>query len=288
VIKSGGWNFFFYSLRLGFGGKEPFRQARPATNRGSLPHKEALRRILTPINVSRCYEFTRTFELLRPEKGDVILDLSSPKLLSHYIAEKTGCRVIAADLSPDEVSSWLNLTRRRKSRPQWVLTDGRRLAFKDGSFDKAFSVSVLEHIPGEGDRAVVKELGRVLKPGGRLVLTVPYAGRYRAEFREKDPYGLQPGGGPYHWSHFYDEETIRERLLRGSGLELEGIFFGHGPGAVLWKKIERLGRFGFPLWMFSMPVAKFGLSEETTLPAGDDEDRFLAAIVVLNKNRGGS
>jgi len=49
--------------------------------------------------------------------------------------------------------------------------DARAMSFKDNSFKSALSVSVLEHIPRvEG---VLKEVYRVLKPGGRFLFTVP-------------------------------------------------------------------------------------------------------------------
>jgi SAM-dependent methyltransferase len=46
--------------------------------------------------------------------------------------------------------------------------DARRLPYRDGSFDAAFLVTVLGEIPDQD--AAVRELARVLKPGGRLVL----------------------------------------------------------------------------------------------------------------------
>lgn len=49
--------------------------------------------------------------------------------------------------------------------------DGMRLPFRDGSFQTVFSNSVLEHLPFLAD--VVREIGRVLDKGGRLVFTVP-------------------------------------------------------------------------------------------------------------------
>lgn len=43
--------------------------------------------------------------------------------------------------------------------------------FIDGAFDTAISLDVLEHI--EDDEKFLKEIFRILKPGGKLVLTVP-------------------------------------------------------------------------------------------------------------------
>lgn len=51
------------------------------------------------------------------------------------------------------------------------LADGHHLPYGDGTFATVFSNSVLEHIPGVD--LVVREVGRVLKPGGRFIFTVP-------------------------------------------------------------------------------------------------------------------
>ncbi len=48
---------------------------------------------------------------------------------------------------------------------------GESLPFADGSFDLTFSHEVLEHVAD--DRAVLAEMVRVTRPGGRIVLFVP-------------------------------------------------------------------------------------------------------------------
>lgn len=46
------------------------------------------------------------------------------------------------------------------------------LPFKDGSFDGLICTQVLEHVPKPWEAVV--QMGRVLKPGGKLLLTVPF------------------------------------------------------------------------------------------------------------------
>jgi ubiquinone/menaquinone biosynthesis C-methylase UbiE len=52
---------------------------------------------------------------------------------------------------------------------QIILDD--RLPFEDSSFDVVTMLAVLEHI--ENERQILKEIYRVLVPGGKLVITVP-------------------------------------------------------------------------------------------------------------------
>jgi len=63
----------------------------------------------------------------------------------------------------------------RQDRLSFLKMDGRRLAFADGAFDVAYSLSSVEHFGGlAGAQAAVDEIARVLKPGGLLVLATEY------------------------------------------------------------------------------------------------------------------
>lgn len=50
--------------------------------------------------------------------------------------------------------------------------DGRRIPFQDATFDVVFCTEVMEHVPEPGD--FLAEIHRVLRPGGRLVMTTPF------------------------------------------------------------------------------------------------------------------
>jgi len=61
--------------------------------------------------------------------------------------------------------------RLRLDRITWSQEDLQGLRFPDASFDTVISCETIEHVPDVAQ--AVRELARVLRPGGRLVLTTP-------------------------------------------------------------------------------------------------------------------
>lgn len=77
-----------------------------------------------------------------------------------------------------------------QGRPE-VFGDARRLPFAQGSFDAVLCAQVLEHVNQPGQ--VLAEVGRVLKPGGCGILSVPFiynvhVGPY--DFFRFSPFGI--------------------------------------------------------------------------------------------------
>ncbi len=62
--------------------------------------------------------------------------------------------------------------RRYASAPPDVWASAVKLPCRDASFDTVFSSQVLEHVPEPAE--MMAEMSRVLKPGGRLILTAPH------------------------------------------------------------------------------------------------------------------
>jgi SAM-dependent methyltransferase len=112
-----------------------------------------------------------------------ILDVGSPKLAGLYLACRYDIRLRATDISPLNVRPyermWAAVRKSARGAVAFETQDGRRLTYADGAFDLAYALSVLEHIEGPGsDAAAVSEMLRVVRPGGRLVLSVPFGREY--------------------------------------------------------------------------------------------------------------
>ena len=66
---------------------------------------------------------------------------------------------------------WDTAIYRYKTRPS-VFGDAQHLPFRNKSIDTVVMLEVLEHIPDP--EKVFKEIGRVLKPKGRLIMSMPF------------------------------------------------------------------------------------------------------------------
>ena len=74
--------------------------------------------------------------------------------------------VVSADFSPLALSY-----SRRRNLNLLCASDAMRLPFRDESFDLVVAMDILEHV--SDDSAALSEIYRVLKPGGRIIATVP-------------------------------------------------------------------------------------------------------------------
>ncbi len=74
-------------------------------------------------------------------------------------------------------------------RRAFRVADATRLRLAPGSFDKALFVNSLHHFPDDLNRGILREIARVLKPSGRLVLidmAGDHPGRARRFFLDRD------------------------------------------------------------------------------------------------------
>ena len=111
------------------------------------------------------------------------------ELACHLLSMHGGPRhLVAADFAQSAV----RLGHKRASllpaaRPSWLVASMQHIAIAGETFDTIISCETIEHVPDP--RGALHELQRVLRPGGRLLLTTPNymgpLGAYRGYMRAR-------------------------------------------------------------------------------------------------------
>jgi len=219
-----------------------------------------LKRLALPVGYWRAVEFAYVWRQLRQRAGARILDVGSPKDLAAMLARHRHYEVVATDILPAAVllsqryGSAQGLEGQGPGRVHSEVQDARALTYPDESFDAAYSVSVLEHIPDDGDSAAMRELIRVVRPGGVVVVTVPYDRRYREAFVDGPVYERRPvASEPIFYERHYDREALVQRLLGQGTAEVVDLSLWGERAVRMEALLDRLG----PLRLLLSPVEAF-------------------------------
>jgi SAM-dependent methyltransferase len=198
----------------------------------------------------RYFEFGTAWSWVAGLPGPLrFLDVSSPRLFPLLLLHRR--KDLQADLmNPDPPD--LAITR------EWVeaLAVGSRCTLHastvseaplaPGTFDLVTSISVLEHIPEPHDLEALDRMWTCIRPGGRLVLTVPCAREALEEYVDLNEYGLlvPDEEGFVFGQRFYDESTLRERVFARVGVPVRSAILGERvPGTAFADRDRKiLGR----------------------------------------------
>jgi arsenite methyltransferase len=145
--------------------------------------------------------FQHPIDWLDIPPGGVALDVGSgPGNVTASLARAAGPDGLA--LGVDISEPMLARAVRAEAGPQvgFVRADAQRLPFRDQTFDAVVSIAMLQLIPEPA--AALAEMVRVLRPGARMAVMVPTAGRAGALMR------LLPDGG----AHFFTDDEIADTL----------------------------------------------------------------------------
>jgi len=103
------------------------------------------------------------------QEGERILDLGCGNGRLFELFKNKNVEYIGVD----NVEKLIEIARKKYPEAKFLVGEALNLPFPDNYFAKVFSVAVLHHIPSEEFRLqFLKEIRRVLKPEGLLILTV--------------------------------------------------------------------------------------------------------------------
>lgn len=103
--------------------------------------------------------FSKLLPIIKEHASGKILDVGAGEMTFSYLLKPLS-------------KSYITLDRFLTHSDLDMLADVDHLPFKNGSFDTVFCSQVLEHIPHPW--IALHELGRVLKSGGKLIISVPH------------------------------------------------------------------------------------------------------------------
>jgi ubiquinone/menaquinone biosynthesis C-methylase UbiE len=154
------------------------------------------------------------WRLLELEPGAELLDVACGHgRIAHRLAER-GARVTGLDADP----FFLATAREAGSGADFVEGDMRSLPFSDASFDAALLwFTSFGYFDDDGNRAVLRELRRVLRPGGRAAVDVQNLPRLLATFQRQS--FVRRGADVMLDEHVFDEEA---RMIETSRTYIRG------------------------------------------------------------------
>lgn len=158
----------------------------------------------------RVIEYAFVVKHLKNLSGGKVLDVgcTNPGNCLSTILAAMGFDVYGIDLHEFKV---------RYSKLNFSIQDIRATSFPDQFFDRIIAVSTIEHIglggrygitesDPEGDKKAIKEMLRILKPDGKLLVTVPYTNKFTVMAS---------------LARFYDRQRLRDYLFDNLLIEAE-------------------------------------------------------------------
>jgi SAM-dependent methyltransferase len=189
----------------------------------------------TPCSYARSAENEFALNQLDIPKGGLFLDIGTGPTPFIPFAATRGVRIIGCDPDPyiGAARSVCRAIANGSIDENLLLmqADGTRLPFPDSSLSRVLSISTIEHIPNDGDLAMMRDISRVLAPGGRAVVTtegfnehfskwmaMPFHVGYLYDFGELDKMKEVESGTSIGFYRYYDSEALAERLGTVPGL----------------------------------------------------------------------
>jgi len=215
---------------------------------------------ITPWTGEHIHRYMESARYIR--EGDIILDLACGSGYgADILSQQKGTTVYAGDIDPGVISACQNDWKNNTSI-HFEVMDATALRFDDAFFNAIISLETIEHLTAY--RQMVSEFGRVVKPGGTVIISTPNikisspGGRiinpfHTQEFTYEDMNDIL--SSEFTEVNIYGQKYVRYHgKQRGSGKHgMEKLLLARGVRKLPYKIRDRIFRSVFDSSLYPMP-----------------------------------
>jgi SAM-dependent methyltransferase len=203
---------------------------------------------LNGLNVSRRLEYNLLLNYLDLKGDERLLDVACGD--GYWTAKMTpkAAQLVGFDYNFDRLKQAKRLA---PGMLGGICCDAHELPFADDAFDCAVGICVLEHF--DDDVRALSELCRVLKPGGKLALTVDSFSYPGMSEEEKARHA-----GKFSVVHHYRVEDLREKLQQaGFRLKIWTYLLRSPVSANLYRYALKYPKLAYFVYPVSYPLSRW-------------------------------
>lgn len=217
--------------------------------------------IFIPMDSTRYFEFHEVLKRLANVSFNRFLDVSSPRILPLMLLmqnKEAVVDMINPDSSDIQESKYLVDALRLTDRCRFTNSTIEAANYASETFDLITCISVLEHIPD--DKGAVETMWSLLRPGGKLILTLPCMSQPLEQYISYNQYGvLSPEDDGYtFWQRYYDDERLNAVIFNITGAPAKMIVYGEIRYGLFFRNtsMKRLLGALYPFWRESYMMSK--------------------------------
>jgi hypothetical protein len=207
--------------------------------------------LVGPMDSVRYFEFDFVARATTGVQVINYLDVSSPRLLPvSILLDKAGATGTLINPDSPDLSETRRLVRSQGLTTRCTLSSCLAQNCQlTTPVDLATSISVLEHIPE--DTTAVGAIWEMIKPGGRLVLTLPCRATPLDEYADFNQYGLLSPNmdGLFFWQRYYSARCLQERIFSITGSPERMEVYGERHSGVYFQNVrQKMDDRWYPIW----------------------------------------
>lgn len=119
--------------------------------------------------------FNVMHEIMGDPKGRSFCEVGCGSGATSAMFAQLGARAVLLDISPKSLEFARNYFAERNLQADFHLQNALHMTIPDNSFDVVWNAGVIEHFQDDGKVMLIREMWRILAPGGLLLIQLPYA-----------------------------------------------------------------------------------------------------------------